>query len=350
MWGLVQFFSRAVGHFAWAAGKFVLFVKNCVKCEGSGAATVPRVRLRFQMANQTDSELLRPAEPSRADNLRGALYMLAGMFVFSAVDAQAKYLTQYLPPLQIVWSRQLGLFCGVLLLIGIRGLAVLRTDHPVLQVSRGLAAAMSATLFIVGLNYVALADAVSVTFIAPMVVTMLGAVILGERVGIHRWTATIIGFLGTLVVIRPGFESFHPGLLLPLTAAVLFAVRQIISRRIGHRDRTATTVAYTALTATMILTLTLPFVWTPVEAGHLILIMAAMSLMAALGEFLVIRALEIGLAVVVSPLHYTIIIRASLYGYLLFGQFPDGWTWAGSAIIVASGLYVMHRERKAAAA
>ena len=288
---------------------------------------------------------MRPAEPSRADNLRGAMFMLAGMFIFSAVDAQAKYLTQYMPPLQIVWSRQLGLFFGVLLLIGFRGFAVMRTNHPVLQISRGVAAAMSATLFIVGLNYVALADAVSVTFIAPMVVTILGAILLGERVGVHRWTATLIGFLGTLVVIRPGFDNFHPGLLLPFSAAILFAVRQIISRHIGHRDRTETTVAYTAITATLMLRVTMPFIWTPVESGHLILVMVAMSLMAALGEYLVIRALEIGLAVFVSPLHYTIIIWASLYGYFLFGQFPDGWTWAGAAIIVTSGLYVMHRER-----
>ena len=297
------------------------------------------------MANLTDSASLRPAEPSRADNLRGAMFMLAGMFVFSAVDAQAKYLTQYLPPLQIVWSRQLGLFFGVLLLIGIRGFAVMRTNHPVLQVSRGVAAAMSATLFIIGLNYVPLADAVSVTFIAPMVVTVLGAVVLGERVGIHRWTATVIGFLGTLIVIRPGFDSFHPGLLLPFSAAILFALRQIISRHIGHRDRTETTVAYTAITATLMLSVSLPFVWTPVESTHLILVIVTMSLLAALGEYLVIRALEIGLAVFVSPLHYTIIIWASLYGYFLFGQFPDGWTWIGAATIVASGLYVMHRER-----
>ena len=298
-----------------------------------------------RMNKPQDKVFQRPAEPSRADNLRGALFMLAGMFVFAAVDAMAKYMTEFLPPLQIVWARQLGLFGGVILLIGLRGFSVLKTRHPVLQVGRGVAAALSATLFIIGLNYVALADAVSVTFIAPLVVTMLGALVLGERVGVHRWTATAIGFLGTLVVIRPGFASFHPGLLLPFVAAILFAVRQIISRHIGHQDKTATTVAYTALTATLLLTCTLPFVWTPVTSGHLILVLAAMSLLAALGEFLVIRALEVGLAVFVSPLHYTIIIWASLYGYLLFGQFPDFWTWGGAAIITASGLYVMHRER-----
>ena len=290
----------------------------------------------------------RPA-PAAGDNVKGALFMLGGMFVFSAVDAQAKYLTDHLPSLQIVWARQIGLVLGVLMLIAWHGRTILRTGFPVLQIGRGVAAALSATLFIIGLNFVALADAVSVTFVAPLVVTMMAALLLGERVGLHRWTATVIGFLGALIVIRPGFASFHPGLLLPLTAAVLFAVRQVISRHIGSRDRTETTLAYTALTAFLMLSVVQPFIWQPVGSTRLLLIMASMSLMAALGEFLVIRALEVGQAVFVSPLHYTIIIWASLYGYLIFGQFPDIWTWTGSFVIMASGLYVLHRERKRAA-
>jgi S-adenosylmethionine uptake transporter len=293
-----------------------------------------------------------PPQPKSGsdDNVKGALFMLAGMFVFSAVDAQAKYLTQYLPSLQIVWARQIGLVVGVMILIVWHGRAILRTGFPMLQITRGAAAALSATLFIIGLNFVALADAVSVTFVAPLVVTMLAALLLGERVGLHRWTATIIGFLGTLVVIRPGLDSFHPGLLLPLLAAILFAIRQVISRHIGSRDRTETTLAYTALTAFLMLSVVQPFIWQPISSLKLIAILASMSLMAALGEFLVIRALEIGQAVFVSPLHYTIIIWASLYGYLLFGQFPDIWTWVGSFVIMASGLYVFYRERKRAAA
>ena len=190
----------------------------------------------------------RPARGS-INNVRGGMFMLAGMFVFAAVDAQAKYLTDHLPALQIVWLRQIGLVIGVLLLIVYHGRGVLKTDFRTLQIARGVVAAGSATLFIIGLNFVALADAVSVTFVAPLVVTMLAALLLGERVGIHRWAATVIGFIGTLVVIRPGFESFHPGLFLPLAAAILFAVRQVISRHIGPRDRTATTLTYTALTA-----------------------------------------------------------------------------------------------------
>ena len=283
------------------------------------------------------------------DNVKGALFMLAGMFVFSAVDAQAKYLTSHLPALQIVWTRQIGLVLGVLMLIAWHGRTILRTGFPMLQIGRGAAAALSATFFITGLNFVALADAVSVTFVAPLVVTMLAALLLGERVGLHRWAATVIGFLGTLIVIRPGMESFHPGLLLPLLAAILFAIRQVISRHIGSRDRTETTLAYTALTAFLMLSVVQPFIWQPIGSLKLIAIITSMSLMAALGEFLVIRALEIGQAVFVSPLHYTIIIWASLYGYLIFGQFPDIWTWAGSFVIMASGLYIFHRERKRAA-
>ena len=283
------------------------------------------------------------------NNVRGALFMLGGMFVFAAVDAKAKYLTDHLPAFQIVWLRQIGLVIGVLVLIAYHGRGILTTGFRTLQIARGVAAAGSATLFIIGLNFVALADAVSVTFVAPLVVTMLAALLLGERVGIHRWTATVIGFLGTLVVIRPGFESFHPGLFLPLVAAILFALRQVISRHIGPRDRTTTTLTYTALTAFIMTSFVQPFVWQPIGPSYLLVIIVSMSLLAALGEFLVIRALEVGQAVFVSPLHYTLIIWASLYGYILFGQFPDGWTWAGSVVIIASGLYVLHRERRRAA-
>lgn len=290
-----------------------------------------------------------PPRQAAGDNVKGALFMLAGMFVFSAVDAQAKYLTQHLPSMQIVWARQIGLVLGVLVLITLHGRAILRTGFPMLQIGRGVAAALSAALFITGLNFVALADAVSVTFVAPLVVTMLAAVLLGEHVGLHRWTATIVGFLGTLIVIRPGFESFHPGLLLPLMAAVLFAIRQVISRHIGARDPTETTLAYTALTAFLMLSVVQPFIWQPIGSVKLVIIMTSMSIMAALGEFLVIRALEVGQAVFVSPLHYTIILWASLYGYLIFGQFPDLWTWVGSFVIMISGLYVLRRERKRAA-
>jgi S-adenosylmethionine uptake transporter len=210
-------------------------------------------------------------------------------------------------------------------------------------------AALSAALFITAINYVPLADAIAVTFVAPFVVTMFSALLLKEKVGIHRWSAVIVGFLGTLVILRPGFDGFEPALLLAVLAAVLFAFRQIISRYLSGSDKTETTVAYTALVAVMVLFIPLPFVWqTPVSGFHLLL-MAIMAILAGLGELLVIKALEVALAVVVSPVHYTILIWGSLYGYFVFGDFPDYLTWIGAIIIILSGLYTLYRERKRAA-
>ena len=163
--------------------------------------------------------------------------MLISMFIFSAVDTQAKFLTATIDPLQVVWFRQMGLFFGVIILLIWRGHQILRTAKLGLQIGRGTCAALSASLFIIGVSYVPLADAVAVTFIAPLLVTIMGALLLGEYVGIHRWTAVIVGFVGTLVIIRPGFDSFHPALILPLSAACLFAGRQVVSACRVSADR-----------------------------------------------------------------------------------------------------------------
>ena len=288
-------------------------------------------------------------EPTARDNLVGIGLMLLSMFVFSAVDTIAKVLTTDFHPLQIVWTRQLGLVAGVFVMMALRGASLFETKRRKLQLARGLMAALSAALFITAINYVPLADAIAVTFVAPFVVTMFSALLLKEKVGIHRWSAVIVGFLGTLVILRPGFDGFEPALLLAVLAAVLFAFRQIISRYLSGSDKTETTVAYTALVAVMVLFIPLPFVWqTPVSGFHLLL-MAIMAILAGLGELLVIKALEVALAVVVSPVHYTILIWGSLYGYFVFGDFPDYLTWIGAIIIILSGLYTLYRERKRAA-
>ncbi|MDC0563744.1 DMT family transporter [Alphaproteobacteria bacterium] len=288
-------------------------------------------------------------EPTARDNLVGIGLMLLSMFVFSAVDTIAKVLTTDFHPLQIVWTRQLGLVAGVFVMMALRGASLFETNRRKLQLARGLMAALSPALFITAINYVPLADAIAVTFVAPFVVTMFSALLLKEKVGIHRWSAVVVGFLGTLVILRPGFDGFEPALLLAVLAAVLFAFRQIISRYLSSSDKTETTVAYTALVAVMVLFIPLPFVWqTPVSGFHLLL-MAIMAILAGLGEFLIIKALEVALAVVVSPVHYTVLIWGSLYGYFVFGDFPNYLTWIGAIIIILSGLYTLYREHKRAA-
>lgn len=274
--------------------------------------------------------------------------MALGMFLFSGVDTMGKFLSETLHPVQIVWSRQMGLLLGVLVLIGIRGRSVLHSTQPMLQISRGVLAAISATLFIVGVSYIPLADAVAITFVAPFMVTIMGALILREPVGIRRWSAVLIGFLATLIVIRPGMGVIHPAAGLLIIAAGAFALRQILSRVLANGDRTQTTVAYTAIVSTLILTVPLPFVWQTPATGLEIALLVVMAILAAGGETLVIMALDTAEAVVVAPVQYSLLLWGTMYGYFVFGQLPDQWTWLGALIIVATGLYTLNRERLAA--
>ena len=273
--------------------------------------------------------------------------MALGMFLFSAVDTQAKFLTDTMHPIQIVWIRQFGLLAGAIILLGLHGPKLLNTARPVLQVMRGVCAAASATIFIFAVSYVPLADAVAISFVAPFMVTVMAAIFLREPVGIRRWLAVGIGFVGALIVIRPGMGIMHPAAALVVLAAGLFALRQILSRFLADTDRTVTTIAYTAIVSILLLSIPLYSVWEWPETRQAILICVTMAVMAAFAEICVIKALEMTMAVVVAPVHYSLIIWATFYGFVVFGDFPDAWTWVGTAIIMATGIYTLHREHLA---
>ncbi len=266
------------------------------------------------------------------------------MFLVVAADTQAKFLTDTLHPLQIVWARQSGLLIGVFVLLALRGVVILRTRHPGLQIVRGVLVAGSAAAFIVAIRFVPLADAVAITFVAPFILTVLGALIVGESVGVRRWTAVTIGFLGAMIVIRPGFGVVHPAAMLVLVSATLYAVRQILSRVLSSSDRTVTTVAYTALAGSLVLTVPLPFVWRWPTTTSEVALLVGMAVLAGLAELLVIKAVEVAETVVIAPVQYTLLIWGTMYGYLVFAQLPDLWTWVGALIIVATGFYTLHRE------
>lgn len=283
------------------------------------------------------------ASPRRSESGKGIVLMALGMFLFSAVDTGAKYLTTDLHPFQIVWTRQLGLLAGAVFLVAMHGRRILVTTHPRLQVSRGLVAALSASSFIFAVSYVPLADAVAVSFVAPFMVTLMAALILREPVGLRRWAAVILGFVGALIVIRPGLGVVHPAAGLVVLAAFFFALRQIISRWLSDTDRTATTVVYTAFVGSAVLTVPLPFVWETPGARELV-VLSGIAVLAGVAEVCVIKALELAMAVVVAPLQYTLMVWGTFYGFVVFGQLPDVWTWAGTAIIIASGIYTLRRE------
>ena len=285
--------------------------------------------------------------PRPVSNGRGIAFMSAAMFLFAAVDTQAKFLTETLHPIQIVWARQSGLLVGVIALLAIKGFGILRTRKPAFQVTRGLLAAASAVVFTFAIRHVPLADAIAVSFVAPFIVTVAGALALGETVGMRRWIAVSIGFAGTLIVLRPGMGMVHPAILLVLVAASCFAFRQILSRAVAGTDRVETTVAYTAISASVALTLPLPFVWRWPESGTVMALLFGVAILSAAGEVFVIKALEEAQAVVVAPVMYTVMIWGTMWGWLVFGQLPDAWTWTGTLVIVATGVYTLNRERLA---
>lgn len=280
------------------------------------------------------------------NNPKGILLMTIGMALFAFADTLAKVLLENYPALQVVFVRQLGLFSGVTIFMISTKSWVGKTSHLKLQLLRGVCATGSALIFLLGLHFIPLADATSIAFVAPLFVIGLSHFFLDEPLGMRRWIAVIIGFLATLLIIRPGFQEMHFGYLFIISAAFLFALRQIISRVIADTDVPTTTAFYTAYISVGIFSLFQPFVWQSIKLNWDLIIYVAYALSAGVAEFLVIRSLQIAHAVVVSPLQYTILLWVTVYGYIIWGVFPDTWTVLGASIIISTGLYSLYRERK----
>ena len=279
------------------------------------------------------------------NNTRGILLMAIGFALFAVADTIAKVLLEYYPPVQVVFIRMLGLFCCVNLIMLYNFKWVGKTNNLSKQLMRGLAQAGSAVSFLIGLRTIAIAAATSIAFVAPLFVIILSYFVLKEPIGIRRWLAVIIGLSGTLIIIRPGFEIINLGHIFIIIAALLFAVRQIISRLIASTDDPLTTAFFTAYTSVVIFVLFQPWVWTPITDKNHIFLFFVFASFAGIAEFLVIKSLQIAHAVVVSPLQYTLLIWVTIFGFFIWGILPDIWTFLGAGVIIATGLYSLHRER-----
>ena len=279
------------------------------------------------------------------NNPRGILLMALGFALFAVADTIAKVLLEYYSPLQVVFIRMLGLFLGVnfVMLYNFKWFG--KTQHLFKQLLRGLAQTGSAVAFLFGLTTIPIADATSIAFVAPLFVIILSYFILKEPIGVRRWLAVIIGFSGTLIIIRPGFEMINFGHLFIIVAAFLFAFRQIISRLLAPTDNPVTTAFFTAYTSVFIFVLFQPWIWTPITDKKHILLFIVFATLAGTAEFLVIKSLQMAHAVVVSPLQYTLLIWVTVFGFIIWGILPDSWTFLGAGVIIATGLYSLHRER-----
>lgn len=276
---------------------------------------------------------------------RGILMVIASTVFLAISDTTAKVLAGSLHPVEIAWLRFAG-FALIMLAAAARSgrRDVLATPRPGLQVLRGLAVVGSAGLFISSLAFLPVAESTAISFVAPLFVTALSVLVLSERVGWRRWTATAVGFGGVLVIIRPGSAAFQPASLLPVLSALCWAGALVSTRRLAATDRADTTMTYSALVGLAALSLLLPWFWRW-PTGTELLLGAAVGVLSTTGQWIVTAAYRHADASVLAPYSYSQIIWATLAGFALFGAVPDAWTFTGVGVIVASGLYTAHRQR-----
>ena len=271
--------------------------------------------------------------------------MLLAAATLPTMNAMAKFLVHDYPLSQVVWARFAGHLLAMTILFWPKlGPRLFRSARPRLQLFRSAVMFLSNTAFIGGLPMLKLATASAIIYTAPMIVTALSVLLLKEKVGVRRWLAVSVGFVGMLIIVRPGGEVPLLGGALVLIAAATFAIYQILTRRLAAYDRPETTNIYTAFVATAVMTLALPFDYRLPESAVDIANFIGVGALGGLGQYFVVKALQHGPASVISPFGYAELITATTLGYLVFGAFPDAWTWVGAAVIVGSGLYIAYRE------
>jgi drug/metabolite transporter (DMT)-like permease len=284
-------------------------------------------------------------QPQRSHTpLRGILLLVCSTVFFAIMDVMTKQLTASLPISQITWMRYTTYAFAVVPLVYLTGgPALFRATRPGLQIIRALLMAVSSLLFTFSLRSLPIADATSIFFVAPILIMALSIVFLGEKVGIRRWSAAVVGLMGVLIVIRPGSGAFQSAALLPLLSAAAWAAAAILTRKTGS-DHAFTTMIYTSIVGSLFLSALMPFEWVSLDWHHALLGIAT-GVLFTVGQWFLIMAYRQGDASVIAPFSYTQLIWAGLLGFSVFGTLPDGWTIVGAGIIVASGLYAAYRER-----
>lgn len=286
------------------------------------------------------------SSPGRAQTAGPAIaQVVAAVFLFSISDALAKVLREAsMPAVEIAWLRYLIFVLFGLALAGRTHVVTLWPKRPRLQVLRGLTLVGSAVLFIAGLNHLQMAEASAISFVSPAFITALSVPFLGERVGVRRWGATLVGLLGVLIVIRPGGSALQLAAMFPLSSAVCWAVAIIATRKMGTHDRGETTLLWSAGVGLLLLSCLLPFDFV-VPTWRQVLICTTLGIAASTGQYLMILAYRRAAASLLAPFSYIQLICSAGLGYLIFGSVPDAAAFVGAGVIIASGLYIVHRER-----
>jgi drug/metabolite transporter (DMT)-like permease len=280
------------------------------------------------------------------DRTAGILWMLATMGCFISLDAIMKFLLETYSLAQVTWARFFFATIIAAVAAGPNLPRVVRSNAPALQLTRSMLLALTTGVFNAGVRLVPLATATTIMFLSPILVTVLSIPLLKEHVGPRRWFGVGVGFLGALVVVRP-WEThvgvFETGALLLLAAAFLNSNYQIITRKVRLYDEPMTSLFYTAAVGAVVMSLIVPWYWQwPTAFDWLLFVLAGLA--GGVGHLCLIQAFRRAPASVVAPFSYSALIWATLYGWVLFSEWPDLWTCAGASLIIASGLYIFHRE------
>ncbi len=271
--------------------------------------------------------------------------MLA-MLCFAVMDAISKFLVADYAVGQMMWIRYILVFLFAWFIVRRQGLRnALKTRRPGLQIVRSLVAVVEGGMFVLAFRYLPLADTHAIAATSPLIVIALGVAFLGERAGPARWLAVVAGFVGVMMIIRPGLRALDWPVLLPLVGAVMWAGYQVMTRLAARSDSADTSLIWSVLVALIVTTFVGPIDWqwpTPVAW----VLMVIIAFIGAIAHYALIKALDYAEAGAVQPYSYTLLVWAALLGAVVFGDVPDGWTILGAAIVVASGLYTWHHDRR----
>jgi drug/metabolite transporter (DMT)-like permease len=279
--------------------------------------------------------------------LKAIALMLAAMAILPIIDVFAKFLGQQnIPVVQMVWARFFfGAIFTLPFALKLGGPQIFRPSHPAHQSSRAAFLILGTICFFWSLKYLPIADTLAIYFVQPILITALSPFLLGEKVGIRRWTTVALGFIGVLIIIRPGFKELNLGVFLAFGAGLCSASYILLTRRMTGSVNAMITSFQTCFIGAIPLTLALPFVWARVDIPQFAMLIGV-GFIAILGHYMITRAYDLAEASLLSPLGYTEMINAVVCGYVFFGDFPDRYTFLGVSILMGCAFNISMRERR----
>jgi drug/metabolite transporter (DMT)-like permease len=299
-------------------------------------------------APQESPTAFEQAERDARDRMKAIGLMFVALVLFSGLDTSAKYLAtrSSLPIVQIAWMRFAGQFLLMLTLLSAVPLStLLGTRKLKLEIVRSVLMAMTTVFNFLALEHLRLDQTVSVVFLAPLVVALLAGPFLGEWIGLRRLVAILVGFLGILIVVRPGIAGLHPAFAFAFGAMFAYALFMLMTRYLAAYDAPLAMLFYSILIGTIVLAPFAIWEWVWPASAMEWLLLFVLGLLGGIGHYLFIHANRLAPASIVAPFLYLQIISMVTFGFLVFNQLPDVWTLVGSSVIIGSGIYLVQRER-----